>query len=263
VSQDPPSWPVTVAGRADGTKIEQAMSLSRYAGRALDGLVARTIALGFPPVRVIVLPVKSLAEAKGRLDPVLTPLERGALTLATLEDVLDVTLAVNGWETWVVSPDEAVLEIAMSRAAHAIEEEHPPLANAIRQVEEEADGRLVDTLAVLLPDTPLVTHPALTRALRTLGAVVVAPSADEGGTNLLVRRPPASIGARFGHDSYRRHLQAASEAGVPVAVVEARELAFDLDLPSDILTVLESRREGRTLQVCRDLELGARVATRT
>jgi 2-phospho-L-lactate guanylyltransferase len=214
-------------------------------------------------VRVITLPVKSLAETKSRLDPVLSPLERGALTLAMFEDVLDVTLDVSGWETWVVSPDEAVLEIAMSRGAYAVEEERPPLTAAIRQVEEEAAGRLVDTLAVLLPDTPLVTHPVLTRALRTLGAVVVAPSADEGGTNLLIRRPPAAIGARFGHDSYRRHLQAAAEADVPTSVVEAPELAFDLDVPSDILTVLDSRREGRTLQVCRELDLGARIATRT
>jgi len=220
-------------------------------------------ALGLPAVRVIALPVKSLAEVKGRLDPVLSPLERGALTLAMLEDVLDVTLCVNGWDTWVISPDEAVLEIAMARGAHAIEEEQPPLVNAIRQVEQEAEARLADTLAVLLPDTPLVTQPALTRALRTLGAVVVAPSTDEGGTNLLLRRPPASIRARFGHDSYRRHLQAAAEADVPTAIVQAPELAFDLDVPSDILTVLDSRREGRTLQVCLDLDLGARVATRT
>ncbi|HET6713318.1 MAG TPA: 2-phospho-L-lactate guanylyltransferase [Actinomycetota bacterium] len=214
-------------------------------------------------MRVIALPVKSLSEAKGRLDPVLSPLERGALTLAMLEDVLDVTLGLTGWETWVVSPDEAVLEIAMSRGAHAVDEERPPLANAIRQVEEEAEGRLVDTLAVLLPDTPLVTHGSLTRALRTLGAVVVVPSADETGTNLLVRRPPAAIEPHFGPDSYRRHLQAAAEADVPTSVVDVPELGFDLDLPSDILTVLESRHEGRTLQVCRDLDLGARVATRT
>jgi 2-phospho-L-lactate guanylyltransferase len=213
-------------------------------------------------VRVIALPVKSLAEAKGRLDPVLTPLERGALTLAMLEDVLDVAQAVSGWETWVISPDEAVLEIAMSRGAYAIEEERPPLASAIGQVDEEAEGRLVDALAVLLPDTPLVTHAVLTRALRTLGAVVVAPSADEGGTNLLIRRPPRSIGARFGHDSYRRHIRAAAHAEVPTAIVRAPELAFDLDVPSDILTVLESRREGRTLQVCRDLDLGARLEAR-
>jgi 2-phospho-L-lactate guanylyltransferase len=216
-----------------------------------------------PVVRAIALPVKSLNETKARLGPVLTPIERGALTLAMLEDVLDVTLSLPGWETWVITPDESVLEITMSRGAHAIEEERPPLANAIRQVEEEAQARRVDALAVLLPDTPLVTRESLARALRTLGAVVLAPSADESGTNLLVRRPPASIEARFGQDSYRRHLQAATEADVPTAVVESPELAFDVDLPSDILTVLESRREGRTLQVCRELELGSRVATRT
>jgi 2-phospho-L-lactate guanylyltransferase len=211
---------------------------------------------------VIALPVKSLTEAKGRLDPVLTPLERGALTLAMFEDVLDVTLVIAGWQTWVVSPDEAVLEIAMSRGVHAIEEEEPPLAAAIRQVDEEAEGRLVDALAVLLPDTPLVTHAALTKALRTLGAVVVAPSADEGGTNLLIRRPPRAIEARFGDDSHRRHVQAAADAEVPMAVVRAPELAFDLDVPSDILTVLGSRREGRTLQVCRELDLRARLEAR-
>jgi 2-phospho-L-lactate guanylyltransferase (CobY/MobA/RfbA family) len=70
------------------------------------------------------------------------------------------------------------------------------------------------------------------------------------------------IAARFGRDSYRRHLQAAAEADAPMAVVETPELAFDLDLPSDILTVLTSHREGRTLQVCRDLDLGARMAFR-
>jgi 2-phospho-L-lactate guanylyltransferase (CobY/MobA/RfbA family) len=134
---------------------------------------------------------------------------------------------------------------------HAIEEEEPPLAGAIRQVDDEAEGRLVDALAVLLPDTPLLTPAALTRALRTLGAVVVAPSADEGGTNLLIRRPPRVIDARFGEDSFRRHTQAAAE------------LAFDLDVPSDILTVLGSRCEGRTLQVCRELDLGARLEART
>lgn len=214
-------------------------------------------------MRAIVLPVKSLSETKSRLAPVLSPLERGALTLAMLEDVMDATQAVIGWETWVVSPDEAVLEIALRRSAHAIRETRPPLANAIRQAEEEAAGRGADVLAVLLPDTPFVTPQALTRALRTLGPVVLAPSVDEGGTNLLVRRPPRAIRARFGADSYRKHLEAAAVADLPTAVVEAPELAFDLDLPDDILTVLESRRPGRTTEVCLDMNLTTRIATRT
>lgn len=214
-------------------------------------------------MRVIALPVKSLDDAKSRLGPVLEPLERASLTLAMLEDVMDATQALPGWETWVISPDEGVLERVMERGAHAIAEDKPPLGNAIRQVDEEAAARQAEALAVLLPDTPLVTVEALTRALHTLGPVVLAPSSDEGGTNLLIRRPPAAIGARFGTDSYRRHLEAAAEAGLPTSIVHRHELAFDLDLPSDILTVLEARRPGRTLSVCRDLELGSRIATRT
>jgi len=206
-------------------------------------------------MRAIVLPVKSLDEAKGRLSPVLSPLERAALTLAMLEDVLDATLAMPGWATWVVSPDEAVLEVAAIRGAEPLREERPPLAGALHQSEEEAAARGLESLAVLLPDTALLTPSALTRALHTLGPVVVAPSVDGTGTNLLLRRPPSMIASRFGSDSYRRHLQAAAEHAIPVSIVETVELGFDLDTPSDILTVLEARRPGRTREVLRELDL--------
>lgn len=214
-------------------------------------------------MRIIAVPVKSLAEAKSRLGPALTPLERGALTLAMLEDVLDASLAIAGWSTWVVSPDEAVLEIASRRGARAIAEEKPPLASAIRQVEREAIDAGAGTLAVLLGDTVMVTTEALTRALHTLGRVVVAPDAAASGTNLLVRRPPRTIPARFGPDSYRKHLESARTKGVPAAVVELPELAFDLDAPGDILTLLHSHHEGRTRQVCLDMDLRSRIQIRT
>ena len=213
-------------------------------------------------MRIIALPVKSLDESKSRLEHVLTPLERAALTLAMFEDVLDATMALPGWETWVISPDETVLEVAMGRGTYAIMEERPPLSSAIRQVEEEAAAHMADSLAVLLADTPLVTTQALTRALHTLGPVVLAPSADEGGTNLLVRRPVSAMPAHFGVDSYRRHQEAAAEADVPTSIVQIPELAFDLDLPGDILTVLEAQKPGRTLEVCRDMDLASRFPNR-
>ncbi len=210
-------------------------------------------------MRAIALPVRSLEESKSRLDAVCTPLERAAITLAMLEDVIDETERITGWQTWVVSPDETVLELAMGRGVHTLAEERGPLGNAVRQVEEEAAARGVEALAVLLPDTPLLSAWALTKALHTLGPVVLAPSTDELGTNLLLRRPPSAIGAHFGADSYRRHLEAAAERGVPTSIVELSDLAFDLDVPSDILTVLETRRPGRTLEVCRELDLGSRI----
>ena len=176
-----------------------------------------------------------------------------------LEDVLQAAQAVNGWETWVVSPDEVVLEVAVRRGARSVPEEKPPLASAIRQVERLALKKEADALAILPGDLPLITTEALTSALRTLGPVVLAPSHDEMGTNLLLRRPPRAIQARFGPQSFRRHLDLAEARGLPAAVVDRRELSFDLDLPSDILTLLATGRRGRARQVCLEMDLRERL----
>jgi 2-phospho-L-lactate guanylyltransferase len=213
-------------------------------------------------MRVIAVPVKSLSRAKSRLAPALTPLERGALTLAMLEDVLDATLSIPTWETWVISPDEVVLEIAARRRAIPITETKPTLAAAVRQIEEEAKQREADSLAILLGDTPLVSPDALQEALRTLGSVVLARSTHGGGTNLLLRRPPRAIAARFGPSSFERHLHGAETRGIPVAVVERPELAFDLDVPEDVVTVLENGGETRTRETCLSMDLGARLRIR-
>jgi 2-phospho-L-lactate/phosphoenolpyruvate guanylyltransferase len=210
-------------------------------------------------VRIVAVPVKSLTRAKTRLAPALTDLERGALTLAMLEDVLDAALSVPGWETWVVSPDEVALEIAAGRGARAVTEDKPPLASAIRQVEALAVSEGVRALAVLPADVPLVTAETLHEALRTLGAVVLARSADGAGTSLLLRRPPRAIPARFGPDSFERHLALAAKRELPVSVVERPELSFDVDRPGDILTLLADGRRGRTREVCLEMDLGQRL----
>ena len=212
------------------------------------------------PMRVIAVPVKSLERAKGRLSAVLEPLERAALTLAMLEDVLDACLAVPGWHTWVVSPDEAVLEVSARRRARPVPEEDPGLLAAIRQVEEEAAG--ADALAVVLGDLPLLTAPALELALHRLAPVVAVPSESDRGTNVLLRRPPGVIPPRFGTDSFRKHREAAGVLGVPFSSVEAPEMAFDLDRPVDILRLLGEGGPGRTRAACLEMGLDDRLSVR-
>jgi 2-phospho-L-lactate/phosphoenolpyruvate guanylyltransferase len=214
-------------------------------------------------MRVIAVPVKSLDRAKSRLAPVLSRMERASLTLAMLEDVLDAAVPAPGWETWVISPDESVLEIAARRGARPMTEARPPLSAAIRQVEDEAAAADADALAVLLADLPLVTTGALGDALRTLGPVVAARAEDGDGTNLLLRRPPRSIPARFGRDSYRKHLQGAAIRGLPVSEVRGPELSFDLDLPADVARLVEIGAGGRTRSVCQELDVAARLRVRT
>ena len=118
------------------------------------------------PMRVIAVPVKDLDRAKGRLAGVLSPMERAALTLGMLEDVLVACTQMPGWQTWVISPDPAVLQQAARMRARPVEEEDPGLVTAIRQVEEEAAG--AEALAVVLGDLPFLTPEALLAALQTL-----------------------------------------------------------------------------------------------
>lgn len=210
-------------------------------------------------MRILAIPVKSLARAKSRLSTELTVLERGALTLAMLEDVLDVAMEMSGWTVWVVSPDEVVLEIAGRRGAIPVPEDKPPLSAAVRQAEIKAKEREAQALAVLHGDLPMVTTDALTAALHTLGPVVLGASDDGTGTNLLLRRPPRAISARFGPDSLRKHRELAASKELPVSVVERPEIAFDVDAPGDILRLLQNGRRGRTRDVCFEMDLAERL----
>jgi 2-phospho-L-lactate/phosphoenolpyruvate guanylyltransferase len=213
------------------------------------------------PMRVVVVPVKSLDRAKGRLAGVLEPLERAALTLAMLEDVLDACLAIPGWQTWVVSPDEAVLEVSARRRARPVTEDEPGLVSAIRQVEEEAGG--ADSLAVVLGDLPLLTADALSLVLQTLGPVVGAPSDSDAGTNALLRRPPGVIPPLFGTDSFRRHREAAEMRGIPFGAIRAPELGFDLDRPEDVPYLLAHGGPSRTRSACLEMGLADRLSVRS
>ncbi len=210
-------------------------------------------------MRIIAVPVKALGRSKSRLSRFCSPLERAALTLAMFEDVLDAALAVPGWETWVISPDEAVLEVAVRRRARALLEGTPSLLGAVRQVDEEATERAAVALAVVLGDTPLLSAPELSGALQNPGPVVLAPSADGLGTNVLVRRPPMAVRPRFGSGSLTKHRREAARRHLPVSVVHGPGLAFDLDGPDDILTLLDAGVPGRTRDVCLELGLGSRI----
>ena len=210
-----------------------------------------------PPMRVVAVPVKSLERAKGRLAGALTPLERAALTLAMLEDVLDACLSLPGWQTWVISPDEAVLEVSARRRARPVIEEEPTLVGAIRQVGLEAAN--ADALAVVLGDLPLLT---LSRVFRTLGPVVAAPASSDAGTNVLLRRPPGIIPPLFGTNSFRRHQDAAELRGIPFTVIQGPELGFDLDRPEDVPQLLAWPGRSRTKAACLEMGLPDRLSLR-
>jgi 2-phospho-L-lactate/phosphoenolpyruvate guanylyltransferase len=211
-------------------------------------------------MRVVAVPVKALEYAKTRLSPVLTSPERAALTLAMLEDVLDACLAQEGWKVWVISPADQVLRLAARRGARPILESRGSLLGAVEEVERRMRGAQSE-LAVLLADLPLLSAPGLARALALSppAGVVAAPASSDGGTNLLLRRPPVVIPARFGRSSFVRHRTEAYRRGVTFRSVRIPELGFDLDRPADFGRVLADPRLTRTRTVCLDMGLAERL----
>jgi 2-phospho-L-lactate guanylyltransferase len=208
---------------------------------------------------VLAVPVRRLEDAKTRLGPILSAPERADLMLAMVRDVLDAAIAQPGWETWVISSDAIVLEAADRAGARAVVEEGSTLLGAVRQVEHEAMRGGAPRLGVLLADLPWVTAGSLARALEAPAPVVAVRAASDGGTNLLVRTPPDAIRARFGRDSFQKHLWAARRARVDAAAAESKHLAFDLDDPDDLDRLLASGRACRALTVCRKMDLARRL----
>jgi 2-phospho-L-lactate guanylyltransferase len=214
-------------------------------------------------LQIIAVPVKSLEGSKSRLAPVLSETERAVLSFALFEDVLDACRAQAGWDVWVVSRAEAVLECAARRGARPVAERGWSLLEAVRQVEDAVPGRW-SRLAVVLADLPLLTAGALSAALAlgTGGLVVAAPAASDGGTNLLVRRPPSAIPARFGPSSFARHRAEAARRKIPFREARIPEIGFDLDRPADLARLLETPRPSRARSACLEMGLAARLAVR-
>jgi 2-phospho-L-lactate guanylyltransferase len=184
---------------------------------------------------VPLVPVKALAEAKGRLGPWLSPLERRLLAIAMFEDVVAALQAVDGLEApVVVSPDREVWRRAEAIGCRVVEE--PDAQGGLNGALELAAARLAGAggLLVVAADLPLATAAALRRVLEAAAAapVVVVPSHDGDGTNVLAWREPGSFAPRFGPDSAARHLAAAGAVRL-----DDQGLALDVDTVEDLRAV--------------------------
>jgi 2-phospho-L-lactate/phosphoenolpyruvate guanylyltransferase len=180
---------------------------------------------------VPLVPLKALAEAKGRLAPAVGPLQRRLLAIAMFEDVIAALQAVPALAApVVVSPDREVWRRADAMGCRVVEEPPGPgdLNGALAAAAAAAgDG---EELLVVAADLPLASAAGLERVLAAAEApVAVVPSADGGGTNVLAWRDPATFAPSFGADSAARHL------AVPGAVrVDDPELSLDVDTVEDL-----------------------------
>ena len=174
------------------------------------------------------------SDPKTRLDSVLTADERAAFARVMLRSVL-TTLREAGHEPTVVAT--APLDETTLSADTAVVVDDRPLTAAVN------DQLAADTpTLIMMADLPLATPEAihrLTTASDDAGdaaAIAIAPGLG-GGTNALVVRAPA-FRVDYHGASYADHCEIAADLGATVRTVDSRQLATDIDEPSDLAEVL-------------------------
>lgn len=193
-------------------------------------------------VRAVLIAAKQLAFAKTRLAPALpAAAERIALAEAMYRDVLAAALSARlPALVAVVTSDPTLIALARGGGALTIDEEYPRGLNvAVRLGTEFLIGRGATAVCTVLSDIPLVTGEDIDASFAAIPpngpGVVLVPSFDFSGTNLMTRTPPDAIATRFGRLSLARHLDDCRARGIPCEVVRMARPAIDLDTPRDLI----------------------------
>jgi 2-phospho-L-lactate guanylyltransferase len=193
-------------------------------------------------VRIVLIATKQLALAKSRLAPALpSSVERAALAEAMFRDVLAAALSSRLADgVAVVTSDVRLTGYTRAAGAIVIDEEFPRGLNiAVRLATTALINAGATTVCTVLSDIPLTTGADIDTAFAAHTAaergVVLIPSRDCSGTNMMVRRPPDVIATQFGRLSLVRHREDCRLRGIACEVVRISAPALDLDVPADLI----------------------------
>lgn len=201
-------------------------------------MAARRAATG-PQHHHVLVPIKAFSSAKGRLGSVLDGAGRVELVRSMAAHVLAAAAPL---PVCVACDDPEVAAFAESLGAGVAWTPGLGLNGAIEAGVAHLASLGADYVTVVHADLPLAT--GIGSLAHTTGATI-APDRSRRGTNLL--RVPTSVRftMRFGRDSFRAHLGECERLGLAVQVLEREDLAFDIDVPRDLVEL--ATRDGGTL----------------
>jgi 2-phospho-L-lactate/phosphoenolpyruvate guanylyltransferase len=185
-------------------------------------------------MRVALIPVKIFARSKQRLAPLLSAQERTALAVAMFQDILRAVAPARGLDqVCVVSADREALRLARAAGATGLAEaEQRSESSSVDWGAARCEEMGAGSVLILPADLPLLRTEDIEAVLASAAegpGVVLVPSADELGSNAILRTPPLAIPSRFGHGSFRRHQEEAAQRGLPCRVLRLPRVAWDVD----------------------------------
>ena len=189
--------------------------------------------LGSSPRAGVVIPLRAFVNGKARLATVLDDAERTALA----RSMADCVVAACGSLPVVVVSSAAEVHVwAEVRGITIVADEGAGLDAAAHAGAQWFREREFDRVVVAHADLPRARPGAFEPfAAVDAGEVLIVPSHRDDGTPVLSipLHPPFPFA--YGIGSAHRHEQIAFDLGLAVRLVIDEELAYDVDLPEDLL----------------------------
>jgi len=198
-------------------------------------------------MKAILIPVKEFREAKKRLAPHFSSVERAALAEAMCEDFFEVVAATRCAErVFVVSKEPGALARARERGWETIlETRQISESDSVDAASQYCAAQGVNVLLRLPIDLPLAEPQGIEAIFRKFNesfeekfdgapAAILIPSRDGTGTNALLRTPPGLFPSRFGPNSFALHLAEAERCGARICVLRNARLELDVDELEDL-----------------------------
>ena len=180
-----------------------------------------------------IIPVSKFADAKTRLSPKLTIIERENLLKAMLKDVVGVLdgLVEN---IVVISSDDNVLTFVNELGVETLKENGVTDLNGALTQAIKYSSKFCDNVLIVPSDVPLIkkTH---VKEILNRGEdfdVVIAP-AKGGGTNALLC-PTSSFSVKFGDYSFFEHIEESKLNGLTYNIYDSFYLSLDVNTAEDL-----------------------------
>jgi 2-phospho-L-lactate guanylyltransferase len=166
-----------------------------------------------------------------RLAPALSPERRRELarTMAT-----HVVRSAAGLPVAVVCDDPAVAEWAATVGATVVWEPGRGLNQAVQEGVRRLCELGVSAVVVAAGDLPLATD---LRWVADYPGITLVPDRREDGTNVIGLPATTRFTFSYGPGSFARHLEHGRSLEWPVRVVHSATLAWDVDLPEDLVGI--------------------------
>jgi 2-phospho-L-lactate guanylyltransferase len=222
-------------------------------------------------MRVLLLPIKEIRNAKQRLAGLFSPAEREGFVRAMAEDVLRAVREVRGADRiCVVTSDAEAMRAAEAEGWELVREEEQISESAsVDFASRWCEEKGIRSVLRLPLDLPLVQTRDIDELLAlelAAPACAMVASRDGTGTNALLRTPPALFASQFGEGSYAKHRAAAERAGARVMLFRNARLEMDVDDAGDLRALLRhdlsATQTGRWLAkhgIAERLHAGARA----